>query len=37
MKEECHSGMRISMAKATTRAEVAALYSLLPPVSMSCT
>lgn len=36
MKEH-HSGLRISMANATTRAEVAALYSLLPPLSTLCT
>ena len=36
MKEH-HSGLRISMANATTRAEVAALFSLLPPLSTLCT
>ena len=34
---ECHSTLCDSMAKATTRADVAALCSLLPPVSTSCT
>ena len=37
MNEECHCTLCDSMAKATTRAEVAALCSLLPPVSTSCT
>ena len=36
-KEKCHSALAEAMAKATTRAEIAALYGLLPPVSTACT
>ena len=35
--EECHSTLCDTMAKATTIAELAAVCSLLPPVSTSCT
>lgn len=35
--KEQYSGLRISTANAMTRAEVAALYSLLPPLSTLCT
>ena len=33
VKEESHSTLHDAMAKATTRAEIAALHSLLPPIS----